>query len=69
MVRSAPPNQTEEMIMTEDEALIAFARATLEILETDREWNSDTISRIEQAAYACDVATVNDDSYFVRTGS
>lgn len=53
--------------MTDKEkTLIQFAKFVLLALETDKEWNADTIDDIGSKAFKLGLATTNKDGEFVR---
>lgn len=51
-------------MLTNEERLIDFARATLMILESDAAWSADTTDAIANEAYARDLAHSDDNSFF-----
>lgn len=44
--------------------LIQFAIHTLSVLESDRDWNSDTIDAVNAGATELELCTFDDDGYF-----
>ena len=49
-----------------EKTLIQFAEFVLMVLETDKEWNADTIDDIGAKAFKLGLATTNEDGEFVR---
>jgi hypothetical protein len=58
---------TEDFSHTRDEKLLAFADATLAIMETDEEWSPDTLESVSAIATDLKLATSDDDAMFKRT--
>lgn len=47
-----------------ENSLIAFARSVLYIMEENKEWSSDTLDQINDAAFIHGLATEDDEGHF-----